>query len=88
MWAERPSCWRRSDFSAKLGHDGEVIAPGSHRFCSTNEVDYGAMFQFGGLGPGDGQKMGLWVEAAWQQTLPNAPMIDAVGTHALPPIYR
>lgn len=44
-----------------------------------NEVDYDAMFQFGGLGPGDGQKMGLWVGAAWQQTLPNAPMIDAVG---------
>lgn len=44
-----------------------------------NEVDYDAMFQFGGLGPGDGQKMGLWIGAAWQQTLPNAPMIDAVG---------
>ena len=44
-----------------------------------NEVDYDAMFQFGGLGPGDGQKMGLWVGAAWQKTLPNAPMIDAVG---------
>lgn len=37
------------------------------------------MFQFGGLGPGDGQKMGLWVGAAWQHTLPNAPMIDSVG---------
>lgn len=44
-----------------------------------NEVDYDAMFQFGGLGPGDGQKMGLWAGAAWQHTLPNAPMIDAVG---------
>ena len=44
-----------------------------------NEVDYDVMFQFGGLGPGDGQKMGLWVGAAWQHTLPNAPMIDSVG---------
>jgi len=44
-----------------------------------NDVDYDAMFQFGGLGPGDGQKMGLWAGAAWQQTQPNAPMIDAVG---------
>ncbi len=44
-----------------------------------NEVDYNAAFMFGGLGPGDGQKMGLWVGAAWQRSLPNAPMIDAVG---------
>jgi hypothetical protein len=44
-----------------------------------NQVDYDAMFQFGGLGPGDGQKMGLWVGAAWQHTQPNAPVIDAVG---------
>ena len=44
-----------------------------------NEVDYDAAFVFGGLGPGDGQKMGLWVGAAWQQCQPNAPMIDAVG---------
>jgi hypothetical protein len=44
-----------------------------------NEVDYDAAFQFGGLGPGDGQKMGLWVGAAWQRCQPNAPMIDAVG---------
>lgn len=44
-----------------------------------NEVDYDAAFVFGGLGPGDGQRMGLWVGAAWQQCQPNAPMIDAVG---------
>ena len=31
-----------------------------------NEIDYDAAFQFGGLGGGDGQKMGLWVGAAWQ----------------------
>ena len=44
-----------------------------------NEIDYDAAFQFGGLGGGDGQKMGLWVGAAWQKSIPNAPMIDAVG---------
>ncbi|HBT95688.1 MAG TPA: hypothetical protein DEB24_06230 [Coriobacteriia bacterium] len=29
--------------------------------------------------PGDGQKMGLWIGAAWQKTWPNAPMIDCLG---------
>lgn len=39
------------------------------------ELNYNACFQFGGLFPGDGQKMGLWVGAAWQRLQPNAPMI-------------
>ncbi len=39
------------------------------------DVDYDASFQFGGLMPGDGQKMGLWVGAAWQKG-PNACLID------------
>lgn len=43
------------------------------------EVNYDAQFTFGGLYPGDGQKMGLWIGAAWQKTFPNAPMIDALG---------
>lgn len=43
------------------------------------EVNYDAQFAFGGLYPGDGQKMGLWAGAAWQKTYPNAPMIDALG---------
>jgi hypothetical protein len=42
-------------------------------------VNYDAEFQFGGLMPGDGQKMGLWIGAAWQKTFPNAPMIDCLG---------
>ncbi len=77
-----------------VGKKGIVLATGDFsanqdmmaKYCSWvapllqyNEVDYDAMFQFGGLGPGDGQKMGLWAGAAWQKTLPNAPMIDAVG---------
>lgn len=37
-------------------------------------VDYDREFEFGGLYPGDGQRMGLWVGAAWQKTFPNAPM--------------
>jgi succinate dehydrogenase/fumarate reductase flavoprotein subunit len=42
-------------------------------------VDYNAQFSFGGLYHGDGQRMGLWVGAAWQKTFPNAPMIDSLG---------
>jgi succinate dehydrogenase/fumarate reductase flavoprotein subunit len=43
------------------------------------EINYDATFQFGGLFPGDGQKMGLWIGAAWQRMLPNAPQIDVIG---------
>jgi succinate dehydrogenase/fumarate reductase flavoprotein subunit len=43
------------------------------------EVNYDAQFAFGGLFPGDGQKMGLWAGAAWQKVYPNAPMIDMLG---------
>jgi hypothetical protein len=42
-------------------------------------LDYNAQFSFGGLYHGDGQKMGLWVGAAWQKVFPNAPMIDSLG---------
>ena len=42
--------------------------------------DYNVGFKFGGLMPGDGQKMGLWIGAAWQKTFPNAPMTFAIGT--------
>jgi fumarate reductase flavoprotein subunit len=41
-----------------------------------DKVNYDNTFKFGGLFPGDGQKMGLWVGAAWQKTYPNAPMIQ------------
>ncbi len=39
------------------------------------DINYDTTFQFGGLMPGDGQKMGLWVGAAWQKA-PNACLID------------
>jgi succinate dehydrogenase/fumarate reductase flavoprotein subunit len=41
-----------------------------------DKVNYDNTFKFGGLFPGDGQKMGLWIGAAWQKTFPNAPMIQ------------
>jgi hypothetical protein len=51
------------------------------------EINYDANFQFGGLFPGDGQKMGLWIGAAWQKMLPNAPQINCIGpapwTHSM-----
>jgi hypothetical protein len=40
-------------------------------------VNYDATFQFGGVMPGDGQKMGLWVGAAWQKS-GNACLIDSL----------
>ena len=45
-----------------------------------DEYDYNVGFNFGGIMPGDGQKMGLWIGAAWQKTVPNPPMTFAVGT--------
>ena len=42
----------------------------------SDEIDYDAGLVYNGLMPGDGQKMGLWVGAAWQKTYPCAPMIN------------
>ncbi len=42
----------------------------------STEPDYNAEMTFNGLMPGDGQKMGLWIGAAWQRTFPNAPAIN------------
>ncbi len=44
--------------------------PDMVRFLKDNELDYGIGSRSGGLMPGDGQKMGLWVGAAWQKTYP------------------
>lgn len=38
------------------------------------ETDYDAGFRYGGLFKGDGQRMGLWVGAAWQKVFPNCVM--------------
>ena len=40
------------------------------------EVDYNTGFSTAGLYKGDGQKMGLWIGAAWQHAYPNAPMMQ------------
>lgn len=48
-------------------------------YVADSAGDYDAEFQFGGLMPGDGQKMGLWIGAAWQNTTPSAPMIGWYG---------
>lgn len=45
------------------------IAPGEFE----SEPDYDRDFFYGGLYPGDGQKIGLWIGAAWQKAWPCAP---------------
>ncbi|MCI8566605.1 MAG: FAD-dependent oxidoreductase [Lachnospiraceae bacterium] len=40
------------------------------------ETNYDNQFIYSGLMPGDGQKMGLWVGAAWQRTFPNPAAIN------------
>lgn len=77
------------DFSA----DVDMIA----KYCpillplldSTGDQGYDTALKLGGLYKGDGQKMGLWVGAAWQKTQPCAPMllIGAGGTGLPSPRY-
>lgn len=40
------------------------------------EIDYNTSFNLTGIYGGDGQKMGLWIGAAWQHAYPNAPMMQ------------
>lgn len=51
-------------------------------------VDYDKEFVFGGLFPGDGQRMGLWVGAAWQKTFPCAPMGATINAGTTPNAYQ
>lgn len=48
-----------------------------------SEVDYNTGFSTAGLYKGDGQRMGLWIGAAWQHAFPNAPMMQGAwgGSH-------
>jgi succinate dehydrogenase/fumarate reductase flavoprotein subunit len=41
-----------------------------------DNINYDTELAYDGLMPGDGQKMGLWVGAAWQKVQPCAPMIN------------
>ena len=63
------------DFSA----DKEMMAKYCPTFVPTlfdiEEVNYDIGLSIGGLYKGEGQKMGLWVGAAWQKTFPNCPMV-------------
>lgn len=47
------------------------------------EIDYNTSFNLTGIYGGDGQKMGLWIGAAWQHAFPNAPMMQGAwgGSH-------
>lgn len=47
------------------------------------EIDYNTSFNLTGIYGGDGQKMGLWIGAAWQRAFPNAPMMQGAwgGSH-------
>jgi hypothetical protein len=50
-------------------------------YITWDNINYDVELAYDGLMPGDGQKMGLWVGAAWQKTDPCAAMINggAVG---------
>ena len=48
------------------------------------ETDYDAGFTMGGMYKGDGQKMGLWVGAAWQRTFPNCIMGGSISAGPQP----
>lgn len=41
-----------------------------------DDINYDVELAYDGLMPGDGQKMGLWIGAAWQKIDPCAPMIN------------
>lgn len=47
------------------------------------EIDYNTSFNLTGIYGGDGQKMGLWIGAAWQHAYPAAPMMQGAwgGSH-------
>jgi succinate dehydrogenase/fumarate reductase flavoprotein subunit len=63
------------DFSA----DKDMMTkycPWAMPLLSTNgDQGYDTNLKIGGLFKGDGQKMGLWIGAAWQKTFPAAPML-------------
>lgn len=62
----------------------ETYCPQAIPFCNPETLDgeanYDNAFTTGGLYKGDGQKMGLWVGAAWQHNIHNAPMWVSAGS--------
>lgn len=90
----------KGDYVKYVGNKAVVLATGDfsgdkemmEKYCpwavdlldENWKLNYDAGFQFGGLYPGDGQKMGLWIGAAWQKVYPNAPMILGMIAAQLP----
>ncbi len=71
------------DFSADMEMMAKYCPTVLPLLYDTGSQGYDTGVKWGGIFPGDGQKMGLWVGAAWQKTYPNAPMIAA--KQAYPP---
>jgi len=63
------------DFSADQEMMAKYCPLGLPTLDSTGDMGYDTGLKLGGLFKGDGQKMGLWIGAAWQKTVPNCPMI-------------
>lgn len=53
-----------------------------------SEPDYDKEFAFGGLFPGDGQRMGLWIGAAWQKNIPCCPMTGYPTAGTVSNVYK
>jgi len=69
--------------------DTEMVSrycPETLPLVSRTPVDYSAGRTWGGVYSGDGHKMALWVGAAWQRTVPNAPMMSG-GAGPAPTAY-
>ena len=64
------------DFSANKEMMTKYCAMALPFLSDAGDRGYDNSFKAGGLFPGDGQKMGLWIGAAWQRTFPNPPMIN------------
>jgi succinate dehydrogenase/fumarate reductase flavoprotein subunit len=61
--------------------DTEMVAkycPEVLPLVDRSPVNYDTQFAYSGIYAGDGHKMALWIGAAWQHTIPNAPMIRSV----------
>ncbi len=64
------------DFSANKEMMTKYCPSALPFLSDAGDKGYDNCFKGGGLFPGDGQKMGLWIGAAWQKTFPNCPMIN------------
>jgi fumarate reductase flavoprotein subunit len=74
------------DFSADKDMMAKYCPSALPLIDPTGDQGYDNGAKFGGLYKGDGQKMGLWIGAAWQKTSPNAPMyLGSAGGPAIEP---